>query len=141
MNQSPALKIEDLKTEAEFYLTRKAKAALEKKATNQTAQNEKGEIFLCLYVACKVPKNELDDGIKMVAAKVNQFAQKDLIHSALSHFVHYDLNVYTTQEQETIVMCYILVPEKIHKKLMKSQTSMLKKKQRIKPGDPNLVGA
>lgn len=141
-NAPGGLQVDDRQIEAEFYLTRKAKKALEKKAHNQSAQDEKGKFFLCTYFACRVPRSERDDGIKMVAAKINQLAARNLIHSALGHFVSYDLSPFTSgffddkgtqKEPEMVIACYVLVPEKVHKRIMEKLKRRVLKKAQVQP--------
>lgn len=119
----------DLSKEAELYLTKAAKKALSNKALSQVVKMvDTGEVFLCTYFAAKVSFSEIDDGIKMVAAEINILASKGLIHSALSNFKRLDLSPETTgyfdeygnpKEMQTVVLCYVLVPEKTYLELEK----------------------
>lgn len=125
LNES-RLSTQDISKEADFYLTKKAREALQKKAISTIARYDTGEVFLCTYLGAKVNISDIEDGIKLVAGRINELARKNQIHSCLSNFVRLDLSPETTgyfdedgnpKEMQTIVLCYILVPEQVYKEL------------------------
>jgi hypothetical protein len=120
------MSVQDISKEADQYLTRKAREALKNKANTTVVKNDAGEVFMCAYLGALVSMSEIEDGIKLVAGKINQLAQENHIHSCLSHFVRLDLPLETTgyfdeegnpKEAQTAILCYVLVPENIHKNL------------------------
>lgn len=123
----------DLSKEAEAYLTTKAKLALSKKSLSQIIKYDSGEVFISTYFGAKVPFSQVDDGIKLVAGEINKLAHNDQIHSCLSNFIRLDLSPETTgyfdengdpKEMETVVLCYVLVPEQKYKELEAQMESM-----------------
>jgi hypothetical protein len=120
------LSTQDISKKANKYLTRKAREALKNKANSTVVKYDTGEVFMCAYFGALVGISEIEDGIKLVAGKINQLAQESHIHSCLSHFVRLDFPLETTgyfdkkgnpKEAQTAILCYVLVPENIHKNL------------------------
>jgi hypothetical protein len=123
---SNSLATTDLSKEAELYLTTKAKLALSKKSVSQIVKYDSGEVFICTYFGVKIPFSQVEDGIKLVAGEINKLAHNDEIHSCLSNFIRLDLSPETTgyfdefgtpKEMETVVLCYVLVPEQKYNQL------------------------
>lgn len=118
--------MQDISKEADFYLTKKAREALKKKALTTVDKYDTGEVFLCTYFGVVVNISDVEDGIKLVAGRINELAQRGQIHSCLAHFRRLDLSPETTgyfdeegnpKEMRTAILCYVLVPELVHKEL------------------------
>ncbi len=128
MNET-SIATQDISQLSEPFLTKKAKEVLKNKALTSVVKNySTGEVFLATYFGVIVNMSDIDDGIKLVAGRINELAHKNQIHSCLSHFIKLDLSPETTgyfdkegnpKEMQTVVMCYVLVPETIYKELEK----------------------
>ena len=124
LKEGAALKIEDLKSQAEPFLTEKTKTALNVKSTSMfkwraNADKEAYMSHKCLYVGKRVKISEVEDGIKAVAEKINALGEAGKIDSAVSHFIKFDLfQIDTNREQETIVLCYPVVDIETYNEIM-----------------------
>lgn len=123
------IKLNDLSKVAEPYLTEKAKVALAKPKCTSLLRVEGGVLtHQCVYYGKKVKLSEIESAVKIVSEKINDLAEKDLIEAPLSHFVKFDLSPESTgyfnqdgspRELETVVLCYVRVPQATYEEIMK----------------------
>lgn len=128
LTQGLALKIDELKVQAEPFLTDKAKAALAIKSLRLLKTDVNGAVTdQCVYIGARTRISELEVGIKKVADKINALAERGVITSCLSNFIKFDLSQEgtgyfnedgTAKEQETLILCYVLVPIAIYEEIM-----------------------
>lgn len=127
MELAPGIKVDCLKAQAEPYLTEKAKERLAIRAMYMSAHTDGVLSHQCVYFGKKVDLSKIEDAVKTIAEKVNDLADKDLIHSTLSHFIKFDLSHEGTgyfnadgspKEGMTVVLCYVLVPLETYQQIM-----------------------
>lgn len=123
MNEGNAFQVDKLQELSDKYLSDKAKEAL-KKSSPATIIQEGDKIYQCVYFGTRTLLSNVEKGAKEVADKVNDLADKGLIHSALTHpvpLIKYNLAKIPGEELSTLVLCYVLVPAETYLQIQKDK--------------------
>jgi len=101
--------VKDLSELAARYLTTDALKQTGKRTLSQIVE-EGGTLYRCVYFACQVAEDNLETGVKEIAASVNELAAKGLIHSALAPLFSITLVKNPLEKPTCAVFCFVLVP-------------------------------
>lgn len=122
--QGAVMKVDDLKELQEKFFSDKAKEVMKNKSTQTVLLMDNGDVYKTVYFGSRVPLDKVDEGAKKVAAKINDLADKGLIHSALSQLIKFDLAKMPVKALSTMVLCYVLVPLDVAKEMEAKKESL-----------------
>lgn len=124
METGTALRVDELMDLQDRFFSDKAKEAMKKKSSQTVILMDNGEVFKTVFFGSRVPLDKLEDGAKKIASKVNDLAEKGLIHSALSQLIKFDLAKMPGKALSTMVLCYVLVPLNVAKDMEARKESL-----------------
>lgn len=105
-----ALEVTDLSSQADEFLSDKAKAALSRSSKSLTHKDDTGS-YTCIYLGAILRNQNLLGGLKSICNDLNSLAEKDLIHSTLAKPSSVKLARVPLQDEVSAVFSYVLVPE------------------------------